>query len=420
MQQVLRALGPGIMWAATGIGVSHIVQATRAGSDFGLWLAGFIVLAHLVKYPFFRIGPWYSSVTGKSLLSGYRAIGTWALLLFLCLTFVTMFFVQAGVTIVTSALAANLLPGVMSVSQWAALILAVIASVLIIGRTGLLSDLLKAMMGLLALLCVLATILTAERLGVAPQSISFDTLSHTLSIGFVVALMGWMPTTIEVSVWHSFWAKAKHHEPGEKATKASLLDFNLGYGLSLCLALLFMWLGAMLAGTGAAPLGGNSSQFASALVGLFANALGGEEGSWLWWLMAIVAFIALLSTTFAVSDGFPKVWQFAALELNVSELLAKRVYAVALLVLALGGFVIIHFFAHSLTRLIDFVTTVSFVSAPIYAALNLMVANGPTVAESARPSRAFNLFALMMLVLLVVFSGYFIYWRFFNGMTWVT
>ena len=36
-------LGPGIVWAATSIGVSHIVQATRAGADFGFALLGFIV-----------------------------------------------------------------------------------------------------------------------------------------------------------------------------------------------------------------------------------------------------------------------------------------------------------------------------------------------------------------------------------------
>ncbi len=43
-------LGPGIVWAATSIGVSHIVQSTRAGADFGFALLGFILLAHVVKY----------------------------------------------------------------------------------------------------------------------------------------------------------------------------------------------------------------------------------------------------------------------------------------------------------------------------------------------------------------------------------
>jgi Mn2+/Fe2+ NRAMP family transporter len=59
-------LGLGIVWAATSIGVSHIVQATRAGADFGFALLGFIVLAHVIKYPFFLFGPKYAGLTGKA------------------------------------------------------------------------------------------------------------------------------------------------------------------------------------------------------------------------------------------------------------------------------------------------------------------------------------------------------------------
>ena len=30
-----QSIGPGIIWAAAAIGVSHLVQSTRAGADFG-------------------------------------------------------------------------------------------------------------------------------------------------------------------------------------------------------------------------------------------------------------------------------------------------------------------------------------------------------------------------------------------------
>ena len=72
--KIFALLGPGIVWAATSIGVSHIVQATRAGADFGFALLGFIILAHVVKYPFFLFGPKYAGLTGKSLLDGYKNI----------------------------------------------------------------------------------------------------------------------------------------------------------------------------------------------------------------------------------------------------------------------------------------------------------------------------------------------------------
>ncbi len=65
------AFGPGILWAATAIGVSHLVQSTRAGASAGFGLAGVILIALVLKYPFFEYGPRYAAATGQSLVEGY-------------------------------------------------------------------------------------------------------------------------------------------------------------------------------------------------------------------------------------------------------------------------------------------------------------------------------------------------------------
>ena len=31
-----KALGPGLLWAGAAVGVSHLVQSTRAGAGFGV------------------------------------------------------------------------------------------------------------------------------------------------------------------------------------------------------------------------------------------------------------------------------------------------------------------------------------------------------------------------------------------------
>ena len=54
VQNLLKTLGPGILFASTAIGVSHLVQSTRAGAVYGFELLGFIMLANLFKYPFFE------------------------------------------------------------------------------------------------------------------------------------------------------------------------------------------------------------------------------------------------------------------------------------------------------------------------------------------------------------------------------
>lgn len=411
LANIFTLLGPGIVWAATSIGVSHIVQATRAGADFGFALLGFVLLAHVIKYPFFLFGPQYAALTGKSLLDGYKSIGNWAFWLFLILTFITMFFVQAGVTIVTSALALNLFGDVFSLSQWAALVLAIVFIVLVIGHYKVLNSLLKWMMLLLVICSVIAWFAAIGRLGLSPSGQApVISLSAAASIAFIVALMGWMPTAIEVSVWHSLWTLSRHPTASPSAAKSAKLDFNIGYGTSLLLAIIFLWLGAILLFGQGQGFANGAAAFAGQLVGLYSEAL----GDWSWLLMAIVTFVALFSTTFAVADGFPQVWQRAYMlcRPQKTETQAKSFYIVSLAILAIGSWWIIHRFTSDIKGLLDFVTTVSFVSAPIYAWLNYRAITSKDVDAQEHPKGWFKYYTLSCLVVLTMVSIFFLWWKF--------
>lgn len=99
---ILKTLGPGLIFAGTSIGVSHIVQSTRAGADYGFALVWAVILANVFKFPFFEYGPRYVAATGEHLLEGYRRVGKWAFSLFLVLSLITMFPIQAAVTMVAT------------------------------------------------------------------------------------------------------------------------------------------------------------------------------------------------------------------------------------------------------------------------------------------------------------------------------
>jgi len=92
-------LGPGLLFAGAAIGVSHLVQSTRAGADFGFGLIWALVLIHLIKYPFFQFGPRYATATGESLLDGYKKLGKGVLIAYFILNLATMFTIQAAVTL---------------------------------------------------------------------------------------------------------------------------------------------------------------------------------------------------------------------------------------------------------------------------------------------------------------------------------
>nr|WP_242620294.1 hypothetical protein [Shewanella maritima] len=162
----------------------------------------------------------------------------------------------------------------------------------------------------------------------------------------------------------------------------------------------------------------SAAAFAGQLVGLYSQAL----GQWSWLLMAIVTFVALFSTTFAVADGFSQVWQRAVSVLAVKRSVtttagniqskAKYAYPVTLLVLSLGSWWIISAHTANIKGLLDFVTTVSFVSAPLYAWLNYKVMLSDEVQDKYRPQGAFKVYTLGCLLILTLFSLFYLYWKF--------
>ena len=75
MRNKLSKLGPGLLFAGAAIGVSHLVQSTRAGADFGWGFIWALILVNLFKYPFFQYGPRFTVATNTSLLDGYYKLG---------------------------------------------------------------------------------------------------------------------------------------------------------------------------------------------------------------------------------------------------------------------------------------------------------------------------------------------------------
>lgn len=55
MIRFLKKLGPGLLFAGAAIGVSHLVQSTKAGAEFGFGLIWALLLCNFFKYPFFSL-----------------------------------------------------------------------------------------------------------------------------------------------------------------------------------------------------------------------------------------------------------------------------------------------------------------------------------------------------------------------------
>lgn len=404
---ILRNLGPGLLYAAAAIGVSHLVQSTRAGAEFGLLMIGVVILANVLKFPFFEFGPRYAAATGEDLLSGYQRLGRWAIAVFLIMTFGTIFVIQAAVTVVTAGLAGQIMGIGLPPWLWSAIILGVCALILLIGRYSFLDRSIKLIMCILAVTTVAAVLFAffADVQKDTEQMVSLQ-LGKKEHLFFLVALIGWMPAPFDIAVWHSVWSVEKRKEYEESGLRETMMDFRIGYWGAALLAVCFTALGALiLYGTGN-EMPDKGTAFAGELIRLYTESL----GAWSYPIIAVAAFTTMFSTTLTVLDAYPRVLTPAMGKVFPTLKEDSRWgYFFWLAFTIVGTMIILIFYLKSMTALVDMVTTISFVLAPIFAVMNYLAIMSPHVPKEARPSLITHFVAWIGILFLVALTGYYLY-----------
>lgn len=404
------AFGPGLILAAAAIGVSHLVQSTRAGADYGFTLIWAVILASLMKYPFLEFGPRYAVATGESLIAGYKKLGNWALWIYIIFTLGTMFAIQAAVTIVTASLAVELTGIDLPLLYWSIIILGICILVLIKGQYSALDSLIKAVMVILTLSTITA-FLVALFDGNAPDLTAAPSVWNVAGITFLIALMGWMPIPIDAAAWHSLWSlereKQTHHR---SSLKDSLLDFNIGYIGSALLALVFLGLGAMVMFGTSVNFSASGAGFARQLIDLYTLTL----GEWAHWIIIICAFTTMFSTTLTVADAYPRVSReiFKVMDKSSKHPFLLS-YEVLMVLIAVISMLVLYLTGSQFTYIIDLATSLSFLTAPALAFINYKLVFSAHIPQNAQPAKWLKLLSWVGLLFLAAFALVFFYWRFF-------
>ena len=412
---MLLAVGPGLLMAGAAVGVSHLVQATRAGADYGFAILWVLLLAVISKYPFLEFGPRFAAATGSHLISGYRRMSAVAFWIYVGMTAGTMFIITAAVTIVTAGLAEQLFAMGWTNFGWSALIFGICALLLWFGRYPGLDTSMKVIITLLTLL-TLAAVLIAFGAGAGTEAARTESPSYwnAAGIAFIIAFMGWMPIPLDAAVWHSIWTGERSKQTGNRPTvREARYDFDIGYGAAALIGLLFFLLGTLVMFGSGVPFAAGSVAFSAQIVDLYSQTL----GSWSAPLISVAAFVTMLSTTLAVTDAYPRVlselWAEVSAEGGESAMRLK-VYRIGLLVVPLAALGVLYFTADAFTLLVDFAASLSFIAAPVLAWFNYRLITGDQVPPEAQPSRGYRIFSLCCLAFLVVFTLIWFYWRFFS------
>lgn len=409
---IKQSLGPGLLMAAAAIGVSHLVQSTRAGATYGFALVWAVVLANIFKYPFLEYGPRYAIATGESMIEGYKRLGNWAIGIFVIFTIGTMFAVQAAVTVVTASLAAELTGIALSPLLWSAIILGICILLLLSGQYSALDGAIKLIMVVLAVSTVVAVgaaLIQGEQ-QTMPANLT-PSIWNVAGVSFLIALMGWMPIPIDAAAWHSLWSleRVKQTKYTPKLREC-LIDFNIGYIGAAVLALGFLALGALVMFGSSEEYATSGTVFSSQLISLYTTSL----GQWAYPVIIICAFTTMFSTTLTVTDAYPRVSR-RMLEVLIPKRFTEKdniqLYRGLLVIISLLSLGVLYFLGDRFTLMVDLATTLSFLTAPVLAYINYKLVTADHMPDHCMPKPWLKWLSWSGMAFLAGFALLYIYWQ---------
>ena len=406
----LQTLGPGILFASTAIGVSHLVQSTKAGANFGYTLILFIIAANLFKFPFFEYGSRYASATGTSLLDGYRKMHMGVLITYFLITLSSMFFVCAAIIFVASGFFENLLgltvpPDYFYVTSL--ILLLVCFLILSTGKFNTLDKIIKVISVSLLVTTLTAFVLTLWKGPTNPNTslLNFN-LINDASFPFIIALMGWMPTAVDLSTWNSLWTLERIKDSGYRPSlKETLLEFNLGYWISAFLSICFVTLGAFLVFSSNEVMPQDNIPFTGKVIQLFTQTF----GSWSFYIIAIAAFSIMFGTSIGVLDGYSRTLSRIVSIFRKEEEHTQKRYNIWLAIIVIGSILVIYFFNNNFTALVNFATILSFLIAPVIAIINFRLVTSDDLKKEDQPKLFLRVLSYLGIILLSAFSIFYLY-----------
>lgn len=397
----LKSLGPGLIFAGAAIGVSHLVQSTRAGAEFGFGLLWALLLINLFKYPFFEFGMRYANATGETLLDGYKKLNRAILPFYYVLTFATMFTIQAAVTIVTASLVNMLFGDFFSIKIWAVIMLILSTIILLLGKYKLLDHLMKIIVITLTVSTIVAVVMSLTNVN---TTISFQQVipKGTTELAFLIAFMGWMPAPLDISIWQSIWTVEKQTVSTHFRGKSPLYDFNIGYATTIIVGVCFMSLGALVMYHSNLSFSNSGSEFANQLITMYTNSL----GSWAYAIIGIAAFTTMFSTTLTTLDASPRAMHKTTILLFKNSPVFN--YKFWLFFLTMGTSAIFIWFSDELITLVKIATIISFLTAPFYAIINYKLIVSKHTPKAHQPLLAMRILSWLGMAFLIGFGVWYI------------
>lgn len=404
---IFKKIGPGLFYAAAAVGVSHLVQSSRAGASYGWIMVAIILLINVLKYPFFLLGPLYTHYKRQSLLDGFKKLGKWSLWLYLLITVATLYTTVAVIALICSSLFTSTFHLSLPIWLLSMILITVVIYLVHYGKFKRLSSLIKLIIVLLTIASIFALVFAFNKAELIGSLVSHFSFYKQVDVLFLIALIGWMPAPLDIITWQSEWTIEQHlvYKP---TLKESLFDFNLGYWGTALLAAVFAALGTLVLFRQQVVFENSAVGFIDQLIELYTSTI----GEFAYPFIAFAAIATMISTLITVIDAYsrviPKVtsslWSLSAAQYSLVEKInLGLILLISVLILKYG--------MTSLSSLVDFATSISFLTAPILAILYLLLFKQLPIINRNKRIILF-ISCIIGLIFLLLFGSAYIYYMF--------
>ena len=397
----LRALGPGVLLASAAVGGSHLIASTQAGALYGWQLAVIILLVNVLKYPFFRFSTHYTLDTGKSLIEGYAGKSRAYVWVFFLLTVPSATISTGALALISAVIVKTALPALpLSVNALSIGVMAATLALLLLGHYRALDRVTKLIMISLTVATVAAAVIAATRGQQMLPDFIESSPWNMASLGFIIALMGWMPAPMEITAINSMWVTVKQKIAPSNYNDA-MFDFNTGYVMSALLALVFLALGALVQYGNGEAVKMAGGQYIGQLIGMYAATI----GDWSRLLVAFIAFACMFGTTLTVADGYGRINAEALRLLMRQKQRSNRAVGIWTCWSVFSGLAVILWFNSAFGEMLRFAMISAFLTAPVFAWLNYSLVRS---SHRHAVSPAMNALAIAGLIYLIGFALVFV------------
>jgi Mn2+/Fe2+ NRAMP family transporter len=233
----LSDLGPGLLLAATGIGVGDMVSSTIAGAEFGLTLVWAVAAGVVLKFAITEGAARWQLATGRTLVEGWRDHLPRAAVLAFFLYFVVWSYFVSSALVATSALVPAAIVPAVPLPVWGILHASAALALVWVGRYAQILTLAKWLVAMMLVALVASVALIILRTGADWSTVG---ARSPLSVPYTLSLIGGVGGTVTLLSYGYWMRESGWTSPGR--LRVARADLSVSFALAFLFGLAMMFL----------------------------------------------------------------------------------------------------------------------------------------------------------------------------------